>query len=122
MSRTKASAETETAEAELKTAAEDVSDIQTETAENPAGEAETGTENSAETVSSEKTEIAETKDGGAEEIADGTEKKMSVLQYLEAKPQPVYAAELMKKEFGMQFHTENEWDSILENLVGRKIR
>lgn len=47
--------------------------------------------------------------------------KISVIQYLENKPQSVYVAELMKKNYGMEFHSENEWDLLLHKLIGKKI-
>nr|DAU31842.1 MAG TPA: hypothetical protein [Bacteriophage sp.] len=47
--------------------------------------------------------------------------KISVIQYLENKPQSVYVAELMKKNYGMEFHSENEWDLLLQKLIGKKI-
>lgn len=48
-------------------------------------------------------------------------RKISVIQYLELNPQSVYVAELMKKNYGMEFHSENEWDLLLQKLIGKKI-
>lgn len=75
-------------------------------------------ENSVETITET---VAESETVISEKNNSEMPVKISVIQYLENKPQSVYVAELMKRNYGMEFHSENEWDLLLQKLVGKKI-
>ena len=49
-----------------------------------------------------------------------TNKKIGVVRYLQINPQSTYISSLMKKKYKMEYHTIEEWDEILANLLGTK--
>lgn len=112
MSRTKAeTVEVESAENEAISENIEVSETveKAETVENPV-------ETISETVTEKESETAMPEKNVSEMPV-----KISVIQYLENNPQSVYVAELMKKNYGMEFHSENEWNLLLQKLIGKKI-
>lgn len=110
MSRTKAeTVDVESAENEAVSENIEVLETVEETVENPV-------ETSPETVTEKEPETAMPKKNVSEMPV-----KISVIQYLENNPQSVYVAELMKKNYGMEFHSENEWNLLLQKLIGKKI-
>lgn len=50
------------------------------------------------------------------------DKKISVAKYLQIKPQSSNVSVLLKKLYSKEFHTESEWDAIVENLLATKIK
>ena len=47
--------------------------------------------------------------------------KLNVTKYLYVRPQKSGIAALMKKLYASEVHTLAEWDTILENLLNRKV-
>jgi hypothetical protein len=48
-------------------------------------------------------------------------KKMGVVRFLQLRPQKSGIAALMKKNYSSEVHTLSEWETILENLLKRKV-
>lgn len=116
MSRTKAeTVEVKSAENEAISENIEVSETveKAETVENPV-------ETSSETVTEKEPEPGN--EQAEETLSEKPAQKISVIQFLENKPQSIYVAELMKKNYGMEFHFEGEWDFILQKLIGTKIK
>lgn len=50
------------------------------------------------------------------------EKKYTVYRYLQLRPQPSGYAVLLKNHHGMELHTLDEWDVLLEAILNRKVK
>lgn len=50
------------------------------------------------------------------------EKKYTVYRYLQLRPQPTGYGTLLKNHHGMELHTLNEWDALLEAILNRKVK
>jgi hypothetical protein len=48
-------------------------------------------------------------------------KKMGVVRFLQLRPQTSGISALMKKNYSSEVHTLSEWETILENLLKRKV-
>lgn len=50
------------------------------------------------------------------------EKKYTVYRYLQLRPQPTGYGTLLKNHHGMELHTLDEWDALLEAILNRKVK
>lgn len=50
------------------------------------------------------------------------EKKYTVYRYLQLRPQPTGYGTLLKNHHGMELHTLDEWDALLETILNRKVK
>lgn len=49
-------------------------------------------------------------------------KKYTVYRYLQLRPQPTGYGTLLKNHHGMELHTLDEWDALLEAILNRKVK
>lgn len=49
------------------------------------------------------------------------EKKYTVYRYLQLRPQPSGYGVLLKNHHGMELHTLDEWDALLQAILNRKV-
>lgn len=50
------------------------------------------------------------------------EKKYTVYRYLQLRPQPTGYGTLLKNHHGVELHTLDEWDILLEAILNRKVK
>lgn len=50
------------------------------------------------------------------------EKKYTVYRYFQLRPQPTGYGTLLKNHHGMELHTLDEWDALLEAILNRKVK
>lgn len=50
------------------------------------------------------------------------EKKYTVYRYLQLRPQSTGYGTLLKNHHGMELHTLDEWDALLEAILNRKVK
>lgn len=50
------------------------------------------------------------------------EKKYTVYRYLQLRPQPTGYGTLLENHHGMELHTLDEWDALLEAILNRKVK
>lgn len=55
-------------------------------------------------------------------ITTKKEKKYTVYRYLQLRPQPTGYGTLLKNHHGMELHTLDEWDALLEAILNRKVK
>lgn len=70
--------------------------------------------------------VATTEDTSTSSSSSSTttkkEKKYTVYRYLQLRPQPTGYGTLLKNHHGVELHTLDEWDALLEAILNRKVK
>ena len=66
--------------------------------------------------------VETTEDTSTSSTTTKKEKKYTVYRYLQLRPQPTGYGTLLKNHHGMELHTLDEWDALLEAILNRKVK
>ena len=80
---------------------------------------------SAESAVEQATAETSTTSSGSSTTTETTtkkEKRYTVYRYLQLRPQPTGYGALLKNHHGMELHTLDEWDILLEAILNRKVK